>query len=67
MAHVIFGGRGKNRLRQRLVLVQSFRKLPPVDFSRLLVLSPAAACDIAPDDAFNVDALRLLGNHDPVS
>ncbi|MNN92195.1 hypothetical protein D3C81_2104380 [compost metagenome] len=66
MAHIVFGGWGKNRLRQLLILAQPLRQLAAVDLAGGLVLAPAAPGDITADDAFDVDALGFFGHHDPV-
>ena len=66
MTDIVFGCRREYRLLETLILAQALRKLDSVDFTCFLILSPTAACDIAANDAFDVDSLRFSGNHDPV-
>ena len=63
VADLRLGGRCVNRLRQLVRFLQAFRQLNTADGSVLLVAGPAAACDIAADDALDGKHLKLSAHH----
>ena len=57
------GARGKDRLRQLLGLLQPLRQLDAADSTVLLIALPAAAGDVATDDALHRQHGQLLAHH----
>ncbi len=60
VAEIRLGGRGVQRLRQLLTLLQALRQLQAADGAVLFVVFPAGAGDISPHDALNGDHGELL-------
>ena len=63
VADLSLGGRGVDRLRQLFGLLQPFGQLDAADLAGLLVAGPAAAGDVAADDALDGQHGQLAALH----
>ncbi len=65
LSHVRFGGRGENRLRQAIRLTQTRRKRDAAHPAGGLIVLPAGADEIAPDDGLHGQGFQAFDHQRP--